>query len=277
MLSDLHFGEVVSKKQVYGFNEYNVKIAERRLKKIGDGAVKVARDYFAGSSKLIIDGAVVVMAGDLVSGDIHEELSRSNEQTTMESVAHFVPLISEEIIGKLYTEFKKIHVVSVAGNHDRLYKKTPSKDTSTSAASWVFGKWIQDRFSDVEGCTFDISEAADAYHQIYSTRFCITHGDCWKASDSVIGALGPVKRGTLKKSFRDKQMGNPFDIILCGHWHSYISAPSQGFICNGSLKSYDEYSARCGFAPEPPIQALFLCTPERGVTFSSPIFGNSSS
>ena len=273
VLSDMHFGEVVSKREVYGANEYNVKIASRRVKAIGDHAIMVARDYFCANSKLVIDGAVIMLAGDAVSGTIHDELSATNEQTTMESIVSFVPIVCEEIVGKLLTEFKQVRVLSVPGNHDRFGRKVSAKHTATSAATWVFGKWIESKFSGVEGISFDISEAADTYHQIYSTKFCLTHGDSFKSGDSMIGMLGPVKRGTLRKSFRDSHIGNNFDILVCGHFHSYCSAPSQGFITNGSLKGFDEYSARCGYSPEPPMQAMFLVAPEyKGVTFSAPVF-----
>ena len=272
VLSDLHFGEVVNRRETYGANEYNVAIAERRVRNIGDHAILVARDYFSGSSKLVIDGVVLMLGGDLVSGTIHEELLATNEQTTMESIVHFVPLVAEDIIAKLHMEFGKVHVMSVPGNHDRAYKKVPAKHTATSSASWVFSKWLEDRFKGTPEITFDIAESADAYVEIYNTRLCLTHGDAFKTSDSVIGMLGPVKRGTLKKSFRDSQIGQPFDVLVCGHFHSYCSAPYQGFITNGSLKGVDEYSLRWGFAPEPPMQALFMVTPEYGITFQAPVF-----
>lgn len=274
VLSDLHFGEVVSKKQVYGVNEYNVEIAERRVKNTGDHTILVARDYFQGGSRLKIDGAVVMLAGDIVSGCIHEELLDTNEQSVMQAVAHFVPHVAEEIIGKLYTEFGRVHVMSVPGNHDRAYRKVPSKNTATSAASWVFASWLKDRFSSVPEVTFDISEASDAYHTIYSTKFVLTHGDQFRGGDGQVGALGPVKRGALRKSMRDVHLGRPHDIMVLGHWHSYVSAPQQGFIMNGSLKGFDEYAARLNLVPEPAMQALFLTTPEYGVTFSAPIFAD---
>ena len=69
-----------------------------------------------------------------------------------------------------------------------------------------------------------------------------------------------------------KRVRENFDTIVCGHWHQLILAPSQGVIVNGSLKGLDEYAAISNFAPERPQQAMWVTTPEYGVTFTAPVF-----
>jgi hypothetical protein len=55
-----------------------------------------------------------------------------------------------------------------------------------------------------------------------------------------------------------------------GHWHQLIMA--QGMVVNGSLVGYSEFSAVNNFAPERAQQALWLVTPEHGVTLTAPVF-----
>lgn len=66
--------------------------------------------------------------------------------------------------------------------------------------------------------------------------------------------------------------GRPFDTLLVGHWHQFMSLSAQGLVVNGTLKGYDEYARGKGFAPEPPTQGLLVVTPERGITGQMPIF-----
>ena len=69
-----------------------------------------------------------------------------------------------------------------------------------------------------------------------------------------------------------KRVREHFDTVVMGHWHQLIMAPSQGLIVNGALKGLDEYAAISNFAPERPQQALWVTTPEHGVTFTAPVF-----
>jgi hypothetical protein len=102
---------------------------------------------------------------------------------------------------------------------------------------------------------------------IFGHRYLLTHGDSLgtKGGDGIIGALGPIMRGTLKTHRSEAQIGRDFDTLLIGHWHQYITLP--GLIVNNSLKGYDEYAhlvlARHFLAPR---KALWFTHPEHGIT-----------
>jgi hypothetical protein len=270
VFSDTHYGEVVNDAEVYGYNKYNVTIQEMRTKRFAEGAIKVTRDYLSGSKKLRLDGCVLMIGGDLVSGGIHQELLQTDEMTAMEASVHFAPLVAAVVL-MLLEEFGAVHVMSVPGNHDRLYKKIPSKKNAQNAASWVFTHMVKMALGEEREITWDISPSRDAYFKIYNTAFALTHGDQFRGGDGQVGAIGPVKRGQLRKSARDHAMGLDNDIMVLGHFHQWLSAPGQGLIMNGSLKGYDEYAFGLNLMPELAQQALFVVTPEYGVTFQAPI------
>ena len=82
--------------------------------------------------------------------------------------------------------------------------------------------------------------------------------------------LGPVKRGDHKRRTRQQNLGVPYDVLICGHFHQLSMLRNQ--IINGSLKGYDEYAYGLGLPPEPPTQASWLTHPIDGVTIQVPVF-----
>ena len=87
MLSDLHLDEVVLPEEVDGLNAYNRNIAEIRLRAWTVNTIKMARAHLAG---LRYDGFVLLLGGDIFSGDIHEELSETNEDTMIGSLLFWI-------------------------------------------------------------------------------------------------------------------------------------------------------------------------------------------
>ena len=66
------------------------------------------------------------------------------------------------------------------------------------------------------------------------------------------------------------QIGQDYDTLVLGHWHRYIS--TRQIIVNGSLCGYNEYAFLGNFPYEPPIQALWITHPDRGITFQMPVY-----
>lgn len=267
-LSDVHAGEVVNPEEMDGFNAYNLAICEKRLKRYFERTIVVAKSYLAGVQ---YDGIVLALGGDMVSGDIHDELEQTNEVSTYESVEFLVPRLIAGI-ELLAGEFGKVHVVSAPGNHGRDSKKPRHKGRSAHNADTHIGRLVAQRFESSKDVTFDVPASFDVTFKIYDSVFSMEHGDNMKfAGTSEIGAYGPVKRGTLRKSNQALAEGHPFAYNLVGHFHQYIPAAPQGFVMNGSLKGYDEYARAWHFKPEPAQQALMVVTPEHGVTVQAPV------
>lgn len=268
-LSDIHAGEVVDPGEMGGVNAYDLEICDARLRRFFDRTILVARHYLSGVK---YDGIVLPLGGDQVSGDIHDELEQTNEVSTYESVEFLVPRLRAGI-EKLVDEFGSVHVVSAPGNHGRDSKKPRHKRRSAHNADTHIARLLADQLAEEDGITFDVPASFDTVFEVYGYRFNLEHGDNFKFSGTAeIGSIGPVKRGTLRKLNRTTAEGQPFDYNLVGHFHQYVPAASQNFVMNGSLKGYDEYARSWQFKPEPPQQALMVCTPEHGVTVQAPVF-----
>jgi hypothetical protein len=266
MLSDTHFDEVVNPDEMEGLNAYNREIAVMRLERWSQNVVKLARNYLAG---LQYDGIVVMLGGDIFSGDIHEELAETNEDTMLGSLLFWSEQIAAAL-DLLQREFRQMHVASVMGNHGRMTRKPRAKLRARTNFDWLLSKMVQRHFRDNSKMTFDVPESADVLVRVYDHGQLMTHGDQVNGGGGIGGIYPPVMRLRARKQQRHLQVGSSFETLWMGHWHQYLSTPS--LIVNGSLKGYDEYAMVSNFAFEQPQQAFAIVTPERGVTIQAPVF-----
>lgn len=266
ILSDTHFDEVVNPDEVDGLNAYNREIAEMRLERWAQNIVKVSRHYLAG---MTYDGLVLSLGGDIFSGDIHEELKETNADTILGSLLHW----SEQIGGAielLADEFKKIHVVSVVGNHGRTTRKPRAKLRAKTNYDWLLAKMLERHYQKDERISFQIPDGADAFVKVYDMGHLITHGDQASGGGGIGGVWPPIMRLRARKAQRYLAIGENFQTMWCGHWHQLVQTP--GLIVNGSLKGWDEYAAVSNFPYEQPQQAFAIVTPDNGITIQAPIF-----
>lgn len=266
LFSDQHYDERVRPEEVEGVNEYDRTIAVRRTHTVLDSAANLTRNFYTG---LTYDGLVLLLGGDTFSGNIHEELTQTNEDTILGSLDFW----SDELVGfvrGLRAVFGKLHVACVVGNHGRLTRKPRMKLRVRDNFDWLLYRMLAKATADDSNITWQIPESADCDVTIYSTRFRLTHGDQFRGGDGISGMVMPIMRGNARKSARQIALGKTYDWLVMGHWHQYLHG--LGIIVNGSLKGYDEYAYTNNFRPEAPAQAFWLTTPEHGATFASPIF-----
>lgn len=281
IVSDVHYGEVID----LPFNQYNAKIAAKRLHKLFTTTIDLCQNHM-GRANVAYPGIVLCLGGDLIGGDIHEELMMTNDRTPPQAVNELTSLLAGGI--KLLADFfGRVFVVSVVGNHGRLGKKLTAKKRVFTNFDWsiacnlerhfcgftdpMTGNWVKG--SDPERVQFMTPNDADAYFHVYGTRFLLTHGDSLgvKGGDGIIGALGPIARGTIKIGNSERQIGRDIDYVLGCHYHQLLWLPNAIF--NGCVKGYDEYARLNLRAPfQPPQQALFFVHPEHGLTARWPVF-----
>jgi hypothetical protein len=266
--SDAHFDEVVDPFQMDGYNAYNREIAGQRLRLLAEKTITVARTYMGGVK---YDGLVVLSTGDTFSGDIHEELRRTNEADLYASAVYWVGHVAR-FLEVLADDFGRVHVGCVVGNHGRNEKKPVFKNRVTNNIEWLFWHYVADLLAAKgdERITFDISDGIRQQVSVYDTTYSIEHGDTFKGGSGIAGARSPLLLGQHRAAVQAIAMGQPMDWMVVGHFHQY-QPPSQGLIMGGSLKGYDEYAAGLHLRPEQPQQGLWITTPERGPTVFAPI------
>lgn len=264
--SDWHTGEVVNPAQINYVNEFNMAIMRERVHTLVESAIDLLRIL---SPKMEYPGIVCPLGGDMISGNIHDELMATNELNTMPTVLELFGILVGMIL-RLADVFGKVFLPCVGGNHGRDTKKIWNKDRNATSFDWLLYSFLAKRFEDDKRVTFLIPDGPDALYKIYDHRYLLTHGDQFRGGDSMIGALGPITRGDHKKRSRNAQIDMSYDTMILGHWHQYIHL--NRMIVNGSLKGYDEYAYSNGFSFEPPQQALWITHPERRMTFRVPVY-----
>jgi hypothetical protein len=88
-----------------GTNEYNREIATRRLENFFAKLILMSQDYMSG---FVVEHLDLPLGGDLVGGNIHEELARSNDAEIMETVDYWAQEIAKGFVF-LSREFKSIY------------------------------------------------------------------------------------------------------------------------------------------------------------------------
>ena len=269
--SDWHFGEVVAPSQVNGVNEYNVEIAQRRIRRLVERTIELCFKHMTNPN---YPGIVVNLGGDMISGDIHEELTETNELSSIPAVLELFSVLTWAL-SQLINRFGRVFVACEYGNHGRNTKKPRAKNRAYTNFDWLLYNMLERHFqaAGTKEISFLIPSSTDAFYRVYGHRYLLTHGDALgvRGGDGIIGAIGPIIRGDVKIRSSSAHMGMAYDTLLMGHWHT-LMALFPRLCVNGSLKGYDEFAKDfLRVPPEEPQQALWFTHPRRGITCSWPI------
>jgi hypothetical protein len=126
---------------------------------------------------------------------------------------------------------------------------------------------VQKHFHDDPKVLVEINPSNDVHYRVYKLRFLLVHGDMLgiKGGDGIIGAIGPIMRGEIKKAGQSAALGLEYDVCIMGHWHQELWLP-RALVCN-TLKGFDEYARnQLGAKPTRPSQPLFFVHPVHGIT-----------
>ena len=271
-LSDLHWGERVEASEINGINSYDTPIAKKRLRRCferSSGLIQSTPGYMPKR------GLVILLGGDMVSGDIHDELRETNDAPPTVALLDLAGELSNNI-GELLDKniVDRIHIECVTGNHGRSTIKPRAKRRVFSNYDWLLYKILQREFSHNSKITINVPSGPDALFNVGGWPCLLTHGDMMgvKGGDGIIGILGPVARGDFKMRNQSSQEGKTYNTLFLGHYHQSICIP-QKLIVNGSLPGPNEYSRNMLRAmPEAPSQTLIHLHGHYGITDYKRVF-----
>ncbi len=265
--SDAQWGENIRANEIDGINAYNVEIAQERYRLLIDSTIKLATKHMVNPQ---YPGLYYLRGGDMVSGDIHEELKLTNDLTSLGQVRS---LVEAEVAGikRLKEVFGRVHVISVPGNHGRQTIKPHAKRYAElnydTLSAWMIEMW----FRDDPAITFATPVSGDHLFQVYGFTFLLTHGDRIgsRGGGGFIGPSITVARGHKKLIDYYARLGRLIDYTLIGHFHTRMEL--NGLFVNGCLPGASEYGRDNRFEPAAPEQWLLFVHPEHGVTARWPI------
>jgi hypothetical protein len=249
--SDLHMGEVIAPREVEGINRYDPDVARERLRRYFDAVVHLGPKWVGTDA---CDGVLLTLAGDLIAGDIHEDLARTNALTSTEAVTAAAACYVSGI-RQLLEHFSAVHVVAVPGNHGRTTARPPVKLVARLSYDMLCAQMVRDALRDENRVTWTLSAAIDARVPVYGRTIVVTHGDRYaKGGQGLTGPGLPAIRGAARVRQQAAAAGLGCDLLLIGHFHT--SMMPGGVLVNGSIVGYSEYAHGLRVAVEPPQQWL---------------------
>lgn len=259
-LSDWHCGERVSLEEMDGINSYSLDICRARVARLGAAAKALLTKHWTGRA---VERIIVILGGDLISGEIHDELAKTNDALA----APAVRAAAEHLGGliKLLRGLAPVDVYSLPGNHGRLTRKPESKGMAINSFDALIAHVVEMMLAEDRGTRFYHSQSGDCLFRVYGWTFCAAHGDRIgsRGGQGFIGPVATITRGLAKTRAYYAGQGVVVDYVLIGHFHTTSKLP-RGF-SNGSLVGPSEYSRDLRAEPEPAKQTLLVVHSELGV------------
>ncbi len=258
-LSDWQTGEVIKKNETEGFGEYNFTIQQRRIFSIAKDflqGVEINRKFYT------IEDCTLNELGDFVSGDIHEELLRTNEFPLPVQAAK-AGLLLGEVHRIIAPHFKNVIVNQVSSdNHGRLVRKPQAKQSGTNNMNYLVYCIANSSSDKCNNIHINATEGMKLLTTINGKKFLLEHGNSIRGGQMGIPFYGFARmRG--KEAGRRMNTNKGFDYWQFGHFHSPTVLEKYTLV-NGSLSGTSEYDHAAGRFAE-PCQVAYLVNPTHGI------------
>ncbi len=265
LCSDLHVEEPVVPESVGGINEYNMAIADARLKRLFAG-VRWNVEHHRCDGHLKIRDLVLWLGGDFMSGFIHDDLVQSNELSPVETSLWLMPRIRSGIMTLLNDlDLASLVIPCSYGNHGRTTAKTRVQNGASNSYEWLFYRNLAAHFDNEPRVRFEITQSPHQYVQVYGKTLHFHHGDSVRSLGGVGGISVPLLRAMPRWD-----AARFADLHHVGHFHTYSDFGR--LMVNGSLIGFGPFSQWIGAQPEPPQQLSYLLDSKRGKCQVSPIW-----
>lgn len=255
--SDLHGAERVSLEQTNGLNEYgwDIMVARHWLLREKILSFKEHRPY-------PIRRLTIAPLGDMVSGDIHDELRETNEKVLMEAAVD-LGYFAADWIESFASEFETIVVDGcVTGNHGRRHRKPQAKNVHDSF-DWLVYEIIRLRLERYQHISVRVRKSAHAFMEVAGRKIMCFHGDGVRTTMPGVPWGGIIRRCKEFQQQYERTHGW-IDHFLLGHWHEPQVVSNRRIVVNGSIKGPDEFTIKLGAAEA--SQVLLTFHPHRGMT-----------
>ena len=269
-LSDTHVGDRVLIEEMNGLNQYNIDIFGRRLYGWTSQIIDLAelrRNYVE------IPHLVVPMLGDMISGDIHDELARTNIDNCMNQMIIGAYMISQALI-RLSGEFEDVYVPAVVGNHGRMTKRVPGKDRNMDW-DYMLYQWVASFCKNQSNIKFHIPKSPFTIFHAAGHNILIMHGDSVPGGGSSASMMGVVHKMRTVLQFKETAaveqlpadlVESRFEATMMGHFHrvdEFDVGTGQIFVV-GTMKGGDEYATN---------RIHLLTEPKQIATYWHPVYG----
>jgi transposase len=256
LVSDWQIGEVISEEESGGWGVFDHAIATARAMKYGEKIVEWVTTQRSGYK---IDKLRVFVLGDMVSGNIHEELRETNEWPAPVASVMAGELLAQ-LLGVVAPHFQVVEVEYVGSdNHGRLTKKPRYKLAAEDSFNYIVYAMAKARLEKHENVVVRLHKANPTLIDLEGSGVLAMHGHGMKSWMGI--PFYGIQRFQGRKAKMHMERNRPFKLMICGHWHA--PAEVYGCIINGCLSGTTELDHNVG-RNAPPSQTTFLWHPKYG-------------
>lgn len=264
LLSDFHIEEKVVGATVNDLNEYNLTIAEHRVRTLFQNVVKLIEKERQDSK---MENVVVALLGDFISGAIHEPLLPICQLQPMDAILFVQDLLIEGIRFIRRETGLNIIVPCTVGNHSRTTDKVWIATENGFSLEYMMYRTMQSVFKkDDLKVQFHISQGQHQYLEVYGKNFRFMHGTQIRYMQGIGGFTIPAM-----KKIQKWDTSIPAYYTMMGHLHQFFDANPR-FMVNGSLIGYNTYAMAIGAEFQKPVQSFVIVSKKYGKAGVSPIF-----
>jgi hypothetical protein len=253
LMSDFHLEERVEAKTVNGLNNYDLNIAEKRVKELFQNTLKLVETQ---QYSVKIDTLIIALLGDIISSNIHDALLEINQLRPIEAIIFAENLVIGGIQYLLDNSKLNLVIPCHVGNHPRLTKKVHiATETGNNLETFMYHH-LANHFKGNKRVKFLIADGYLSYLKIYDFTICFSHGHSVRYS----GGVGGISI-CMNKAIAQWEKLKKADLYCMGHFHQFIDLGN--IIVNGSVIGWNTYATfiKAGF--EKPRQAFFLIDKKR--------------
>lgn len=269
VLSDSHTGEIVRPDEVLGFNAYNFRIFKNRIKYIAKKVPFLLNQCMRGYSYKKLK---ILLLGDMVSGEIHDDLRVTNEGGPMEWI-YCSAMVFAEFVCELLHSFEHIEIEGVIGNHGRTTQKKQAKRKYQNYDYMLYLTLmlLLNRNPEIaKRVSFQFPQSFFHLTEIEGHTCLLLHGDNIQMYRSI------PWYGIMRAVAQFQQMigstGKYIEYIFLGHFHNggALDQIKGEMFLNGSLKGMDEFSIGNLYLTPEPRQNL-ICFHRDRATWRLPL------
>lgn len=261
LAGDWHAEEEVVSESVNHLNEFNLKIANTRIELFFSNACRLLRQKAAVTE---ITQTVLVLGGDFISGNIHDELLSICQLSPMDAILWVQKrmMAGIQLIKDTTDELGfPLLVVCKVGNHTRITQKVHYATEEGNALEWM----MYHNLSQAMDVEFVIDRSYLTYINVYGYPIRVQHGHAVRYGGGIGGLTIP-----LNKAIAQWNKGKTAHLDIIFHWHQQTNTGNA--IVNGSLIGFNAFCVRIKASFDKPKQKFFLFTSNGDVTGEEVIF-----
>jgi len=264
-ITDIHMGAVQDPAEVEDFNAFSPEIARSRSLDFTSRWLKWVNYQ---TKAYPIEEAAVIVTGDLISGDIHEELRTTNAFPSPVQVVEAARLVAEQMT-MIAPFFDKVTVHFITeDNHSRLTNKPQAKEAGMNSMNFLVGMMLKAYVASLSNVVMNIYPMLETVVSVNERLYLITHGHTvkgwmgvpWYGVERKVGREAQARLQIIMEE-QDRARTVGFHKYIFGHFHTPIDTTL--YSCGASLQGTDAYDHQAGRYARPG-QSAWLVHPRNG-------------